>query len=780
MGNTFGKNEEYSDDEDFNIIEPNDGSSGGVFCESPVLEEAPTPDDPAYFVSYNGKGPWYNCMPNAEVPPRMSELGAGSANECPPATMPALLLQIAAGPKGETEMLKVERPLPPLEDGKAPPALAREDWTTWTISEVVEESKEVAKSFIALGMQPHDAVNVWGFNSPEWFMSAYAANFAGGKCAGIYPTDTAETAAYKVVHSGGSIVVVEERKNLDKLAKAIIARGDAKRVKAFACWGFEPAANEMISIPGCGNVPVLSWAALKARGASLPKGDAEIDARVAATKPGHCSALIYTSGTTGEPKAVMISHDNILFEATCVLKILRKHQGVGASSAEERILSYLPLSHVAGLMVDVVCPVIAAARSKSSVTVFFARPYDLKAGSIKDRLNVAKPTLFLGVPLVWEKIADRIRAIGAETTGAKKAVADWAKGLGLTYAKNCQLGGSGAQPFGYTLCNKLVLEKIKANLGLEECKFGFTGAAPIRVDTLEYFGSLGLSINEVYGMSECCGACTFSVDAAHEWGSCGWEIPGVEVKAFIVDPKDMNKKTEVPAAPDLGNTDEAFQGELCFRGRNIMMGYMAQPDLGQAHVMEINKKTAEAIDSEGWLHSGDKGMVTEAGLVKITGRYKELIIGEGGENIAPVPIEDQVKKACDGICEIMMVGDKRKYNVALVTLKAKGANGEIPGSDDLDAGAARMNSGVTKISQAMDDKSIIELIQKAIETANANGKVCPNNAFKIQKFCILPTNFSEQEGELTPTKKLKRKNVETKYHDLIEKIYKTNGTYIRY
>merc|ERR1719277_1340483 len=117
------------------------------------------------------------------------------------------------------------------------------------------------------------------------------------------------------------------------------------------------------------------------------------------------------------------------------------------------------------------------------------------------------------------------------------------------------------------------------------------------------------------------------------------------------------------------------------------MGYLAQEDLGSAHVSEIQKKNAETIDKDGWLHSGDKGMVTKQGMVKITGRYKELIIGEGGENIAPVPIEDAVKKECNGICEVMMVGDRRKYNVALVTLKAVDANGEFPGSDDLDAGA---------------------------------------------------------------------------------------------
>merc|ERR1712137_1313752 len=257
-------------------------------------------------------------------------------------------------------------------------------------------------------------------------------------------------------------------------------------------------------------------------------------------------------------------------------------------------------------------------------------------------------------------------------------------------------------------------------------------------------------------------------------------MPGMEVRAFKVDPTDVNKKEEVPAAPSLDEVDEQYMGELCFRGRNNMMGYMACADMGAAHVAEIKKKTAETIDNEGWLHSGDKGMITKDGMVKITGRYKELIIGEGGENIAPVPIEDSIKKLCDGIGEVMMIGDKRKYNVCVITLKAVGANGEVPGTDDLDAGAKRVNPEVKTISAAMDDKTWIDTIQKAIDDTNKNTKVVQNNAFSIQKFCILPQNFSEQEGELTPTKKLKRKAVETRYQKIIDKMYTSKDKYVRY
>lgn len=210
------------------------------------------------------------------------------------------------------------------------------------------------------------------------------------------------------------------------------------------------------------------------------------------------------------------------------------------------------------------------------------------------------------------------------------------------------------------------------------------------------------------------------------------------------------------------------------------MGYMACPDLGPAHEAEIREKTAAAIDADGWLHSGDRGLITERGMVRLTGRFKELIIGAGGENIAPVPIEERVKKACDGICDIMMVGDGRKYNIALVTLKAVGANGELPGTDELDAGARLVNPAVSTIRGAIDDGAWIDAVAAAVAAANGDGGVCLNGAFRIQKFTILPTNFSEAGGELTPSKKLMRKCAERRFAEVIDRVYATEGTYVRF
>lgn len=749
-----------------------------VFRETKAVVDSEVPELPQdfYFQYPRGQGPWFTCRADAEAPPKLAKEGVAGP-ETPVCTLPQLLIQ-AAEKKGNKDALLVERPCPPLDgDGKPPPPLPRQEWKTWSIADYNNDVLKLAKAFIKLGFQRFDTVNIWGFNSPEWFISTMAGMCAGGKSAGIYPTDTQDTAGYKVVHSGGVISCVEAKAHVDKIAASLNQMGNANKLKGFVAWGFKPAAGDTIHITGCGKVPIFHWDAALEMG--IAQSSNLLDSRLAATKPGNCAGLIYTSGTTGDPKAVMMSHDNIVYMCNTMYREIADSCGFTANEEEERVLSYLPLSHVAGLATDLTGPVVGNALTKATVAVFFARPYDLKTGTIRDRLSIARPTVFLGVPLVWEKMADKIKAMGAASTGLKKKMGAWAKGKALEHAKSINLGGSGAKPLGHRTALK-VLSAIKKALGLDCCKWALTGAAPIRTDTLEYYGSLGIYINEVYGMSEAVGLITMSTDPRHQWGSCGYQIRGVQCRIFKVDTEDINIKTECPRAPSLTSADDEFQGEICFRGRNVMMGYMACLAMGIDHVQAVNKKTAEAIDADGWMHSGDKGIKTNAGMIKITGRYKELIIGDGGENIAPVPIEDSVKSLADAVMECMMVGDRRKYNVALITLKAVGGNGETPGTDELEAPGKRVDPKITTISQAMEADVFIKYIQKAIDITNANGKVCLNNTFKIQKFTILPANFSEQMGELTPTKKLKRGAVASKYSKLIDYMYQTEGKYIAF
>jgi long-chain-fatty-acid--CoA ligase ACSBG len=614
---------------------------------------------------------------------------------------------------------------------------------------------------MANGVEQFSSVAIWGFNAPEWFLADLSAVFCGAKAAGIYPTDTPDQAAYKVRHSDARVCVVEDNKKVSVLAGKAAEMPD---LKAIVVWGEKPKEQEV------GNgIKVFSWEDFKK--CADQTEEVALDEVVTKIKPGHCCTLIYTSGTTGFPKAVMISHDNIAFEASSVLNMLKGVMNFD-QAREHRIISYLPLSHIAGTMVDIVCPVICAAMFPSWITVHFARPTDLKEGTIGKRLVAIQPTMFIGVPRVWEKIAEKMKAVGASIKGMKKKISTWGKRKGLEHARNCSLGGSGAYPSCYGLASKIIHSKAKAALGLDQCLFGFTGAAPITVDTLEYFGQLGIQINEVYGMSECTGATTWSLDEAHVWGSCGFASAGTEVKIFKVSDTNMNEKKECPRAKDMNHATEEEQGEICFRGRHIMMGYLANPKMGQEHVDEMEKKTAAAIDSDGWLHSGDKGCMSEQGMVKITGRYKELIMGAGGENIAPVPIEDNVKKLCPFVSNIMMVGDKQKYNTALITLKCNGATGEEPGGSDLIGSFfTGVDPNCKTFTDAEKSEAVKKAIQDAIDATNKDTTICQNNAWKIQKFKLVNPDFSVSGGELTATLKLKRQYCDEKYKPQIDEMY---------
>jgi long-chain-fatty-acid--CoA ligase ACSBG len=206
---------------------------------------------------------------------------------------------------------------------------------------------------------------------------------------------------------------------------------------------------------------------------------------------------------------------------------------------------------------------------------------------------------------------------------------------------------------------------------------------------------------------------------------------------------------------------------------------MAQPDMGEEHVKEIQQKNEAAIDHQGWLHSGDKGCLSAEGMFRITGRYKELIIGAGGENIAPVPIEDEIKRLCPIISNFIMIGDKRKFNAALVTLQAEGATGVQPGTNVLAGAAAALDATITTIEQAAAEGSPhVKAIAEAIKATNKNPNVVPNNASTIQKFSILPHDISVDTDELTPTYKLKRNVIDEKYKPAIDAIYEDKREYV--
>ena len=302
-------------------------------------------------------------------------------------------------------------------------------WKQWSYQQGYDEARAAARAFISFGLPHYGTVSIYGFNAPEWHIASYGAIFSGAKVAGIYPTDTVEHVKYKNVHSDASVAVVEDKNKLARMKEAL---PDLPELKLIVVYGDASVAEDTIKGPK-GNVAVIQWKTLIEKYGKPDKNlDMELDLRMNNCKPGDACVLVYTSGTTGNPKAVVLSHDNMCATAKHMLDMVRKSSPV-YDTAPERILSYLPLSHVAAMMLDILGPVYHTAMSKGGyeMSVFFARAYDLKDGTIAGRLTFVNPTIFVGVPRVWEKIAEKIQTIGKKNTGLIKKLGDWAKGVML-------------------------------------------------------------------------------------------------------------------------------------------------------------------------------------------------------------------------------------------------------------------------------------------------------------------------------------------------------------
>jgi len=414
-------------------------------------------------------------------------------------------------------------------------------------------------------------------------------------------------------------------------------------------------------------------------------------------------------------------------------------------TSNDTLVSYLPLSHSAAQMVDVWMAMCAGA------CVSFADKNALK-GTLTHTLREVRPTFFLGVPRVFEKIMEKMREMGKSAPAVKRVVASWAKKTGLERnKKRLEAEASGAsanvEDFSYKWAKKLVFDKVKVNLGLDRTKCIGVGAAPISMESLEYFLSLDIPLLECYGMSETGGPHTGNRPGHHRLGSIGPSIGGCQTKIF--------------------NPDKDGEGEIVMSSRNIMMGYLFNEE-----------KTKEAVEADGgWLHSGDLGMKMEDGYFKVTGRIKELIITAGGENVAPIPIEDTLKRELPCIANAMVVGDRRKFLSSLLTLKVEVDSETMEAKDDLTKAAkdwcqeeagVQVSTLTEVLTPGKNNEKIMKAIQAGINRAN-NDAV--SNAQKIQKWTVLPTDFSMAGDELGPTLKLKRHTVLKKYSAYIESLY---------
>ncbi|XP_008275020.1 long-chain-fatty-acid--CoA ligase ACSBG1 [Stegastes partitus] len=593
-------------------------------------------------------------------------------------------------------------------------------WEKITFLEYYQFCRTAARSFIKLGLERFHGVAILGFNSAEWFFSAVGAVMAGGIMTGIYATNSPEACQYVASDSKANIIVVENQKQLDKILQI---RDKLPHLKAIVQYSGQ--LQQKIS-------HLYSWEEFMDLGLDVP--ETQLDDIISSQRANQCCVLIYTSGTTGKPKGVMLSHDNITWTAS---HASRAGDMQPADTKQESLVSYLPLSHIAAQLYDLWTGIMWGE------LVYFAQPDALK-GSLVTTLREVCPTSHMGVPRVWEKMMEKIKQEISQCGYVKKKLVTWAMSVSLEANQKClSMFRDDERPFLFSLADSLVLHRLRAELGLSCCQKFFSGAAPIGSETVQFFLGLNIRLYEAYGMSESTGPHFMSGPKAYKLPSCGKVVPGCRYK--------------------MANVDSEGTGEICFWGRNIFMGFLNMED-----------KTREALDEDGWLHSGDLGKIDEEGFLYITGRIKELIITAGGENVPPVPIEEAVKKELPIISNAMLIGDKRKFLSMLLTLKCCVDTESMEPTEELSIEAVefckQVGSQATKVSDVTEgrDKEVHQAIQEGIDRVNS---AATSNAQRIQKWTIVGKDFSVSGGELGPTMKLRRPVVSEMYHKVIESLY---------
>ena len=582
------------------------------------------------------------------------------------------------------------------------------EWRDITWRRYGEMVEQTSKGLMALGFGHGDKISLLSNNRPEWHIADVGAMSIGGATAAIYTTNSPEQVAYIIQHSESKVAFVDVPDQLEKILKMRSELPSLQKVVVFD--GYRGDADADF---------VMTWDDF------LKSGNAVEDTRVqqerAKVKPEDLATFVYTSGTTGPPKGVMLTHSNVWATAQ-MLDDRLPFAELTSGGQPARALSYLPLSHIAERMTSHLMQIYNGSET------WFGESIDTLIAD----LQACKPTYFFGVPRVWEKFYAGVTAkmSSADPNDRKTKLAKKAVELGKQITKAEQeaiaRGGSALDakvPLGtkvqHALLDKLVLHKIRAAFGLEECGLALSAAAPLAPDLIWFFHSVGIKISEGYGQSEDNGPTTWHPINKVKIGTVGQPLNGVEVKI-------------------------AEDGEILVRGANVMKGYYKD-----------EKATNETI-SDGWLHSGDVGELDEHNYLKITDRKKDLIITAGGKNIAPQELENRLKSSHSLISQVVVIGDKRPFLTALVTL------------DEEAAPAWAKEQGIEGgIAEIANHERTLKEIEGAINQLNQSLAKVEG----IKKFRILERDFLQEEEEITPTMKVKRKKINEFYGDVIEDLY---------
>ncbi|MGV3760408.1 MAG: AMP-dependent synthetase/ligase [Actinomycetota bacterium] len=576
----------------------------------------------------------------------------------------------------------------------ASPALRFHDeagWQTITWADYERAVAEVAVGLRAWGLEPGDRVGLLSGNRPEWHIADLAILAAGMVSTPIYATSSSSQASHILNDAGARLCFVE---NGHQLAKLLVRRGDLPEVGD---------AVVLAPLEGVEDGFVRGLGELRRAGAEVLDADVgAFDAMVDSLDPKQLATLVYTSGTTGAPKGAMISHAN-------VMATLRSLTSIIDLEPTERFLSFLPLSHITERSVSHFGQVASGGQT------WFARSLT----AVPEDLRDCRPTLFFAVPRVWEKFQEAIVEKAEEAPAPVRVALQ----RYLALAEEVGDGSPAALPArdraAYEALHRSVGRLLRRQLGLDKARMLSSGAAPVHPDLLRWFHGIGLPIAEGYGQTEVTLCTTLNPVGAIKVGTVGKPIPGVEVRI----------------APD---------GEILVKAPNVCAGYWGRPDA-----------TAELIDPDGWLHTGDLGVLDAEGYLRISGRKKDLIITAYGKNISPSEIETALRHE-PLISQAVVVGDDRPYLTALLTLDA-----------DAVAQWAHAQGRTMTVEALIDDDDLRAEIAAAVERVNAKH----SHAEGIRRWRLLPADLTVAAGELTPTLKVKREVVTTVYADLVEEMY---------
>jgi long-chain acyl-CoA synthetase len=570
------------------------------------------------------------------------------------------------------------------------------EWHELTWAQYADQACRVAAGLRKLGVGQGDRVALMIRNVTEFHVADVAVLLCGATPFSIYNSSAPDQVEYLISHAEAKVAIVENPGFLERVAKV---RDELPTLQTIVLISGEPAPASVAN----GEGSVVRWDEL------LAEDPVDLAEASKIAQPDDLATLIYTSGTTGPPKGVMITHYNVLWTGVSLLRAF------GMSEEElrgMRIVSYLPMAHIAERMTSHYNGIMAAMVVSSCPDT----------GQIASYLLDVKPHVGFGVPRVWEKIQAGVEAALSADPEKKKSFDD-AIAAAIPIVTKRTLEGEDAlsdeEKGTLDFLDQVAFAQVRALIGMDEMVRAITGAAPIPLDLVNWYRAIGVPLSEVYGMSENTGPLTWD-SVRVKAGSVGRALPGVEVAL----------------APD---------GEVIARGGNVFTGYLNDPE-----------KTADALDDEGWLHTGDIGEFDDEGYLRIVDRKKELIITAGGKNISPANLEAALK-SIPLIGQAAVIGDQRPFMSALLVL-------------DPDAAAAWAKAhGIESSSLATlaEHPDVLAEVDAGVREANAKF----SQVEQIKKWKVLGEEWMPDSEELTPTMKLKRRGVNAKYAAEIESLY---------